>query len=105
MKLQTIIELDEKIRELEEISNTLKDNFIKQLDDDLWTIDMEVIPEWGKDYHIRFITIRPLKKKFIIRFCADYGLSLCYYQEVKEGYLYVFELEKDIMKAIEQFNL
>lgn len=105
MKLETIIELDERIEQLQGISNALKDYFIKELDDDLWTIDMDVVPEWGNDYHIRFITLRPLKKKFIIRFCEDYGLSLHYYQEVKEGYLYVFELEKDIMSAIEQFNL
>ncbi len=107
MKLETIIELDKRIEQLKNISQILKDCFIKELDDELWTIDMEVIPEWGagNDYHIRFIAIKPLKKKFIIHFCEEHGLSLNYYQEVEEGFLYVFELEDDIIGAIEQFNL
>ena len=108
LKLQTIVDLDNQIKNLQCLSNTFKDYYIHELDDDLWTIDMEVTPVWcekGK-YDISFITIKPLKKKYIIRFCEEYGLNLKYYEECDRGFLYVFKLEDDdIIRNIEKFNL
>ena len=107
MKLETIIELDEQIKNLQSLSEALKEYYIKELDDDLWTIDMEVTPEWYEhgDYNISFITIKPLKKKYLIRFCDEYGLSLKHYEECERGFFYVFKLEDDIIRSIEKFNL
>ena len=100
MKLKTIMDLRTKVDEINEIIEIMELDYLHLLDDDLWTIDLETKPYFTREYDVTFTTEVRLTKKYVIRFCEDYGLSLKDYKETEKGYTYIFEVEKDIMKNI-----
>lgn len=95
MKLETILKLREEIDKMYELLEVMELDYLQLLDDDLWTIDMASKPCFTRDYDIRFTTEVRLTKKYVIRFCEDYGLCLKDYRETDTGYDYLFELEND----------
>ena len=108
MKLKTIYELREYLHKLEETLEILERDYLKSLDDDLWTIDLEVTPQWEDyiNYTVTFTTEKALTKKYLIRFCEDYGLNLISYNPKEFSYEYVFGMEQeDIIESINKFNL
>lgn len=104
MKLETLINLKTEIDKLYEILEIMELDYLKLLDDDLWTIELASKPCFTRDYDIRFTTEVRLTKKYVIRFCEDYGLSLKEYHETDNGYDYIFELEKDIMSSVNKLE-
>lgn len=104
MKLETILKLREEIDNLYETLEVMELDYLRLLDDDLWTIDLASKPCFTRDYDIRFTTEVRLTKKYVIRFCEDYGLSLKEYRETDNGYDYLFELEKDIISSVNKLE-
>lgn len=102
MKLSMIMDLKTEIEKLEDIKKTMEDDYLQALDDDLWTIDLETKPYFTEDYDVAVITDTALTRKYLLRFCEDYGLSLKDYKkdDVKKTFNYLFELEKDIEKSL-----
>lgn len=100
MKLSTILNLKNEIENLESIMKVMEDDYLQALDDDLWTIDLETKPYFTEDHDIAVITDTELTRKYLLRFCEDYGLSLKDYKKNNKTYEYLFELEKDIEKSL-----
>ena len=100
MKFKTILDLKQKIDDLYDLLEELELEFLHLIDDSLWTVDLESKPCFTRDYDVKFITDVRLTKKYVIRFSEDFGLSLKDFQELEDGYMYLFEVEKDIMKNI-----
>lgn len=102
MKLKYLIDMNNSINELSNVLMELEDDFLKQLDDDMFSIDLRTCPEWKDGYNVIFTSVNSLTKKFLIRFCEDYGLSLKDYMESDEGFVYTFKVEED--DIIESIN-
>lgn len=102
MKLKTILELNEQINNLNNILRILEEDYLKQIDDDLWTIDLETSPSFYDGYNIKIESQNKLTKKYLIRFCEDFGLSLKSFEDFPENnvYVYIFENEKDILNSL-----
>lgn len=102
MKLETILYLNEEISKLNELLEILKKDYLKQIDDDLWTIDLETYPVFINGYDIKIESKSKLTKKYIIRFCEDFGVSLKKFEDNNEEnkYIYVFEKQKDILSSL-----
>ena len=105
MKLETILQLREELDKLYDLLERMELDYLKLLDDDLWTIDLASKPCFTRDYDVRFTTEVRLTKKYVIRFCEDYGLSLKDYRETDNGYDYLFELEQDILKGVNKLEV
>ena len=103
LKLEDILNLKSKIRELEDLIPVFERDYLRQLDDDLWTIDLPSEPYFTEDYDVVISTETKLTKKFLVRFCEDYGLSLKSFEDKPEEnrYVYIFEKQKDILKSLE----
>ena len=95
MELQTILELREKINGLYELLEVMELDYLYLLDDDLWTVDLETKPYFTREYDVKMVTDLRLTKKYVIRFCEDYGLNLKSYKETDKGYEYIFEAVKN----------
>lgn len=104
MKLGTILDLKNKIDELYDLLDKIELDFLQLVDDDLWTVGLETQPHFTRDYDVRVVTDLRLTKKYVIRFCEDFGVSLKEYRELEEGYEYIFELEKDIIKSVDKLE-
>lgn len=103
MKLEDILNLKNQVNILEDLVEVFEKDFLRQLDDDLWTIDLPSEPCFTKEYNILISTKTKLTKKYLIRFCEDYGLSLKNFEDnpEKNEYVYIFEKQKDILKSLE----
>lgn len=103
MKLENILDLKNQISVLEDLIQVFEDDFLRQIDDDLWTTDLHSSPCFTKEYDIIISTKVKLTKKYLIRFCEDYGLSLKNFEDKPEenSYVYIFEKQKDILKSLE----
>lgn len=104
MKLETILELKKKIDELYELLEKIELDFLQLVDDDLWTVGLETKPHFTRDYDVRVVTDLRLTKKYVIRFCEDFGVSLKDYRELDDGYEYIFELENDILEGVNKLE-
>lgn len=102
MKLETILYLNKQICELNDLLEILKKDYLKQIDDDLWTIDLESYPIFINGYDIKIESKSKLTKKYLIRFCEDFGLSLKKFEDNtnENKYTYVFEEQKDILNSL-----
>lgn len=100
MKLSTILDLKKEVANIEAIIKELEEDYLQALDDDLWTIDLETKPYFTEDYDVAVTTDTALTRKYLVRFCEDYGLSLKSYEKNDKTFEYVFELEKDIEKSM-----
>lgn len=100
LKFRTILDLKYKVDELYGLLEVLELDFLQLIDDDLWTVDLESKPYFTRDYDVKFVTDVRLTKKYVIRFCEDFGLSLKDFKELEEGYMYLFEVEDGVMKNI-----
>lgn len=108
MRLETLLFLRDKIEELKELQNVLTEDYLTELDNDLWTIDLPYKPELTEEYDIKIVTQTPLTKKYLIRFCEDYGLSLKYFEDKGKKInqcVYIFEKEKDILSSLKKYNI
>lgn len=101
MKLKTILDLKQEVDNINEIIDVMEDDYLHLLDDDLWTIDLESKPEFTSDYDVLIVTEVKLTKKYVMRFCEDYGLSLKDYTELEnKKYEYLFEMGDDCNKNL-----
>ena len=79
LKFKTILDLMEKIEELQVLYSCLSQDFLDLIDDDLWTIDLSSIPSYtiiDDIIHVTFESPVSLKSKYIQRFEEDFGLTL-----------------------------
>lgn len=102
MKLENILDLKDEIDKLTVLLKLFEKEYIRQLDDDLWTIDVSFEPYLTEDYDVVISTRDKLTKKYLIRFCEDFGLSLkSFTDKVDENrYIYIFEKQKDILNSL-----
>lgn len=102
MKLRTVLELNENIVNLNLLLEKIEEDYIKQIDDDLWTMDLPVKPEFVNEYDVKIESTEKLTKKYLIRFCEDFGLSLKDFKDEPElnKYIYIFEDKKDILDSL-----
>ena len=107
MKLSTILQLNEEINNLNELLKVIEEDYLKRIDDDLWTIDLSTVPMFVEGYDIKIETKTKLTRKYLIRFCEDFGLSLKDYIDNpnENKYVYVFEKQKDILNSLNKYNI
>lgn len=92
MKLRLILEFRDRICGLQVLLDRLEDDFLQLIDDDLWTVDLEAKPVFTDDYEVKFVSDVVLTDKYVRRFCDDFGLRLKVFEELDNGYLYLFEV-------------
>ena len=107
MKLTTILKLNDELNNLNELLRVIEEDYLKMIDDDLWTIDLPTIPMFVNGYDIKVETKTKLTRKYLIRFCEDFGLSLKDYidNQSENKYVYVFEKQKDILTSLDKYNI
>ena len=107
MKLETILKLNDEINQLNETLRILEEEYITQIDNDLYTVDLVKNPCFINGYEVKIESRTNLTKKHLIRFCEDFGLSLKNYtdNQKENKYVYEFEKQKDILIALDKHNI
>lgn len=93
LKLQTILELQKTINELNSLADTLVTDFLQLVDDDLFTVDFTAEPFFTEDMVLSFTTRKQLKQKYLTRFCNDFGLTLVSEKKEDNCFIYTFKCE------------
>lgn len=103
MKLEDILNLNNEIIRLQELSHIFEEDYLKQIDDDLWTIDLSSEPYFTEEYDVVISAEDKLTKKYLIRFCEEFGLSLKGFEDKPDEnkYIYIFEKQKDILSSLD----
>ena len=101
LKLKTIIDLRENIRNQIVLLERLSDDYLQLIDDDLYDVDMTAVPSFttdnvltGGELMITFTTQRQLKQKYMLRFCDDFGLTFISQTQGDNHYTYTFKCKE-----------
>lgn len=101
LKLKTILELRETINEQVILLNTLMEDYLDLIDDDLYTIDLKDKPSFTDEFYYEKLMVdftvmkKPLTDKYLQRFMKDFGLQLVSLEEKDNCYNYLFEVQKE----------
>lgn len=101
LKLQTILDLRDNINDQVRLLQTLCDDYLALVDDDLFTVDMTAEPRftdevWCGGFYLTFTTTHQLKQKYLVRFCDDFGLTLKSEEKTRNNeYIYLFKCKEE----------
>lgn len=95
LKLRTILDLQETIYNQNILLNTLIEDYLQLIDDDLFTVDFTAEPSFVSDMKLTFTTSHQLKQKYLLRFCDDFGLTLISEEKTNDThYTYLFKCKE-----------
>ena len=96
LKLKTLLDLRDTINTNIKVLETLTEDYLNLVDDDLFTVDMSAEPSFVGELFcgelmLSFTTRYELKQKYLLRFCDDFGLVMYDVVKTDNGYEYLFK--------------